>query len=374
MSEEDKTFTDPIHHDILINHLETRVVDTSSFQKLRKIRQLGTAHLVYHGAEHSRFGHSLGALHMASKLIACVKGNRFSEITVFSSNADNNKAFRQDRAFSLVTRLAALLHDLTVIPFSHTLEKEGNLFEPQWEDRRIIPRLIAPQSEIYRKVADYARLLIEAYIERYNARYVYDEAVLFRGWDQGRDNLKAIDWLRDPKRRYELEKRLCKWVEDPPQHGQTELSPSDCLVYVVPYPTTMYKPLETYVAYYYDRDRNQVKVDQLENIASLQDQYAVSSEEKSIAETIANRIQALKKNYGNIWKASLFLAEEARDFKEVLIATTVEIFRLCGIELTSMNTTGRLPSRLHEKIEILSQQGHRTFLDIDKLPETLENL
>jgi len=199
MSEEDKTFTDPIHHDILINHLETRVVDTTSFQKLRKARQLGTAHLVYHGAEHSRFGHSLGALHMASKLIACVKGNRFSEITVFSSNADNNKASRQDRAFSLVTRLAALLHDLTVIPFSHTLEKEGNLFEPQWEDRRIIPRLIAPQSEIYRKVADYARLLIEEAFKNIGDSNCGKYAQCFANTVLG-GALKVIKFSSDPEK------------------------------------------------------------------------------------------------------------------------------------------------------------------------------
>ncbi|MGH9923524.1 MAG: hypothetical protein ACRD38_12305, partial [Nitrososphaerales archaeon] len=109
MIEEDKTFRDPVHDDILVNHLETRIIDTESYQRLRKIRQLGTVHLDYHGAEHSRFQHSLGVLYMTSLIIDKVKRNRFSPITKFSSNTDDDKASKQDNGFVLITRLAALM-------------------------------------------------------------------------------------------------------------------------------------------------------------------------------------------------------------------------------------------------------------------------
>jgi HD superfamily phosphohydrolase len=161
MIEEDKTFRDPIHFDILVNHLESRVIDTYSFQRLRRTKQLGTTHLVYHGAEHSRFQHSLGVLYVTSLLIEKIKKNRFSEIRVFSRDlTDKERASQEDQALILVARLAGLLHDLTVPPFSHTLEKEGDLLEAQWSNEDAIRELLGPQSEIYRRIVTYAKLLI----------------------------------------------------------------------------------------------------------------------------------------------------------------------------------------------------------------------
>ncbi|HMS08676.1 MAG TPA: hypothetical protein PKE66_04280, partial [Pyrinomonadaceae bacterium] len=46
-----------------------RLIDTPEFQRLRRVRQLGLAHFAYQGAEHSRFTHSLGAYHLASRII-----------------------------------------------------------------------------------------------------------------------------------------------------------------------------------------------------------------------------------------------------------------------------------------------------------------
>ncbi len=57
--------TDPVHKYIRFSQLEKQVIDSPAFQRLRRIRQLAGAHLVYPSAQHSRFEHSLGAMHIA---------------------------------------------------------------------------------------------------------------------------------------------------------------------------------------------------------------------------------------------------------------------------------------------------------------------
>ena len=82
-----------------------RLIDTAEFQRLRRIRQLGLAHFAYQAAEHSRFTHSLGALHLATRILAKLSINH--EI---SSDA------------KIAVRCAALLHDVGHGAFSHVLE------------------------------------------------------------------------------------------------------------------------------------------------------------------------------------------------------------------------------------------------------------
>lgn len=65
-----KVVADAIHGDIHLSEEECRVVDTASFQRLRHIKQLGMAHLVYPNAVHARFAHSLGALGTIERLLA----------------------------------------------------------------------------------------------------------------------------------------------------------------------------------------------------------------------------------------------------------------------------------------------------------------
>ena len=58
--------TDPIHDFIRLNETERQIIDTPVFQRLRRIKQLSGAHLTYPGAQHTRFEHSLGVMHIAS--------------------------------------------------------------------------------------------------------------------------------------------------------------------------------------------------------------------------------------------------------------------------------------------------------------------
>ena len=82
-----------------------RLIDTAEFQRLRRVRQLGLAYFAYQTAEHSRFTHSLGAFHLASRLLEKL-GSKY-EI----SDSDR-----------IAVRVAALLHDVGHGPFSHVIE------------------------------------------------------------------------------------------------------------------------------------------------------------------------------------------------------------------------------------------------------------
>ena len=146
----DKTLRDPVHGDIILNHLEVRVIDTKCFQRLRRIRQLGTSYLVFSGAEHSRFQHSIGTLHMAQILLQNISENEFSQYHQYFSRAEDSKLREfQSEWFRLIVRLAALLHDFQEFPFSHTLEKEGHIYESQWHNKILNQYYLGKNSEIY---------------------------------------------------------------------------------------------------------------------------------------------------------------------------------------------------------------------------------
>lgn len=111
---------DPVHGDIELTKEEVRLLDTVEFQRLRGIKQLGTANLVYSGATHTRFEHSIGCVHMTERLLDAVNKNaaRAPESWV-PVTADERR----------VLRFAALLHDVTHIPFGHNIEDQTGLLE-----------------------------------------------------------------------------------------------------------------------------------------------------------------------------------------------------------------------------------------------------
>ncbi|WP_366161470.1 HD domain-containing protein [Bacillus infantis] len=109
---EEKVFKDPVHRYI---HVRDRMIwdliGTREFQRLRRIKQLGTTYLTFHGAEHSRFNHSLGVYEIVRRIIDDVFAGR--------EEWDDNER--------LVSLCAALLHDLGHGPFSHSFEKVFDL-------------------------------------------------------------------------------------------------------------------------------------------------------------------------------------------------------------------------------------------------------
>lgn len=108
---EEKVFKDPIHKYIHVkDQLIWDLIKTKEFQRLRRIKQLGTLYLSFHTAEHSRFGHSLGVYEIVRRMI---------DESFVGRDAWNN----EDRPLALC---AALLHDLGHGPFSHSFEKIFN--------------------------------------------------------------------------------------------------------------------------------------------------------------------------------------------------------------------------------------------------------
>lgn len=109
---EEKVFKDPVHRYV---HVRDRVIwdliDTKEIQRLRRIKQLGTTYLTFHGAEHSRFSHSLGVYEIVRRIVD----------DVFRGRKEWDES---DRLLSLC---AALLHDLGHGPFSHSFEKVFHL-------------------------------------------------------------------------------------------------------------------------------------------------------------------------------------------------------------------------------------------------------
>jgi len=110
-------FRCPVHGFIKLNDWERAIVDTPTFQRLRRIRQLAWTEYVYPGATHTRFEHSLGVMHTASRVYDAVCER--SQGLLESELAYNDDGLRRDRQ---LVRLAALLHDVGHTPFSHAAE------------------------------------------------------------------------------------------------------------------------------------------------------------------------------------------------------------------------------------------------------------
>lgn len=108
---------DPIHGFIGLNDWELEIVNHPVFQRLRRIRQLGLTDMVYPGATHTRFEHSLGVMHVAGRMFDEIVNRRRDFLE--NELRFNEAGLQRDRTF---VRLAALLHDVGHAPFSHAAE------------------------------------------------------------------------------------------------------------------------------------------------------------------------------------------------------------------------------------------------------------
>lgn len=107
---------DPLWNTIRLDPSAVRIIDTAEFQRLRLIRQLGLAYLVYPGATHTRFDHALGVYHLARWAMGLL--------------ADRGELQEVDPVDCRLAPYAALLHDVGHYPFSHALEELGETLIP----------------------------------------------------------------------------------------------------------------------------------------------------------------------------------------------------------------------------------------------------
>lgn len=130
---------DPIHAFIHFDSDERRVIDSRPLQRLRHIHQLALSYLVYPGATHRRFEHSLGVMHLAD--------HAFYNLTREQNISDDIRSLvpelgHRDKLmyWRRVLRMAALCHDIGHLPFSHAAEDK--LLPPGWDHERITRELI----------------------------------------------------------------------------------------------------------------------------------------------------------------------------------------------------------------------------------------
>lgn len=111
-------FRCPVHGFIKVSDWERRIINSPAFQRLRRVRQLAWTDHVYPGATHTRFEHSLGVMHVATRLFDGIVNSSRSVLT--SKLGYNDTGLGHDRQ---LVRLAALLHDVGHTPFSHAGEE-----------------------------------------------------------------------------------------------------------------------------------------------------------------------------------------------------------------------------------------------------------
>ena len=121
--------------------LLVRLVDTAEFQRLRRIRQLGLAHFAYQAAEHSRFTHSLGALHLATRILAKL-----------------DLSYKIPDEAHLAVRCAALLHDIGHGAFSHVIEPILKFHHEEFT----IEAVLSPETEVGAALRGFSDFLPEA--------------------------------------------------------------------------------------------------------------------------------------------------------------------------------------------------------------------
>ena len=137
----ERIYRDSVHDIIRLNtgtdegRLVVSLIDTPEFQRLRRIRQLGLAYFAYQSAEHSRFTHSLGAFHLAGRMIAKLRVS-------YDIPAEAQTA----------VRVAALLHDLGHGPFSHVIENILGFHHEQFT----IDAVLSSETEVGRLLNDFS--------------------------------------------------------------------------------------------------------------------------------------------------------------------------------------------------------------------------
>ena len=146
-------YRDPVHGFIEVSELENKIVNSRPFQRLRNVKQLAMTYLVFHGAEHTRFGHSLGVMHLVSKAFHSAV-----------ENGDYSFSKSKYEWYLQILRLIALTHDLGHAPFSHASE---SVF-PKDMSHEAFTEKIVKETEIGDHIQEIGKEFVKKYGEEYD--------------------------------------------------------------------------------------------------------------------------------------------------------------------------------------------------------------
>jgi HD superfamily phosphohydrolase len=139
MDADKKVIFDNIHGYITLNRVEARVLETLYYQRLRWVRQLGFSFYIYPGATHTRHAHALGVLFVMDRVLHSI-GKSVPEDRLF-----NPRIRDEATIFHRTMRLAAMLHDIGTLPFSHTIELA---YINHWRQQTKRPKVMANHEEL----------------------------------------------------------------------------------------------------------------------------------------------------------------------------------------------------------------------------------
>ena len=145
-------YRDPIHGFIEVSEQENKIINSQPFQRLRNIKQLAMTHLVFHGAEHTRFGHSLGVMHTVTRAFNAAV-----------TNSDYDFPEEKRKYYEQILRLIALTHDIGHAPFSHASE---SVFPEGLEHETFTEKIIKETC-----IGDYIKEIGKEYKEKYGENY-----------------------------------------------------------------------------------------------------------------------------------------------------------------------------------------------------------
>ena len=140
---------DCIHGFVVFDNLEKRLIDSTPFQRLKSIHQLATSFQVYPGAVHTRFEHSLGVMTVADRIFKSVFDGDIPDKV--RDRISDELGESQKQYWRQVVRIAALLHDIGHLPFSHAAEED--LLPAGWNHERLTAEMIR-HSEIAQILMD----------------------------------------------------------------------------------------------------------------------------------------------------------------------------------------------------------------------------
>ena len=156
-----RNYRDPLHNIISLNEavpddkLIVDLIDSAEFQRLRRIKQLGLAMFTYQGAEHSRFTHSIGVMHLMTRAL-----NLLATHHAISGEA------------RIVGRAGALLHDLGHGSFSHVIEKVFDFHHEDWS-RRIVLEETTEVNQVLRQFDNQLpEKLAALYLHQYQPAFI----------------------------------------------------------------------------------------------------------------------------------------------------------------------------------------------------------